>query len=192
RTPRETRSYTVNSPARFMLNNAMAAIAAARAAGIGTENISTGLGRFSPVKGRMNLGTLSGGVRLIDDTYNANPASMTQALKTLSQMAGKGKGIAALGDMLELGPDSDALHRETGYLVADLEPARVYLFGTQTAHLMAGAIEKGYPEDRIFKGTKEEIAAGIAENIGKQDWLLLKGSRGMAMETLIPMIETLI
>ncbi|MCG8635654.1 MAG: UDP-N-acetylmuramoyl-L-alanyl-D-glutamate--2,6-diaminopimelate ligase, partial [Desulfobacterales bacterium] len=108
RTPRETRSYTVNSPARFMVNNAMAAIAAARAAGIGPENISTGLGRFSPVKGRMNLGTLSGGVRLIDDTYNANPASMTQALKTLSQMAGKGKGIAALGDMLELGPDSDA------------------------------------------------------------------------------------
>ncbi len=182
-------TVTINTPALFMANNAAAAAAAARAAGIGYEDIRTGLSRFTPVKGRMNLGKLSDGTHLIDDTYNANPASMGQALKTLSRMAGIDNGLAALGDMLELGPDSDQLHRDMGRLAAETRPAKLYLFGTQTAHLKTGAVEAGYPEDRILHGTKEEIAADLADRLASQQWLLLKGSRGMAMETLIPLIE---
>lgn len=188
----EETPYTLNTPARFMVNNALAALASARTAGIGENEIRAGLAAFAPVKGRMNLGTLSDGTGLIDDTYNANPASMTQALKTLNQLAGNGQGFAALGDMLELGPDSDRLHREIGHLIAELKPARVWLFGTQTAHMRAGAIEKGHPETAIFSGTKEEIAQDLAralEGSEEKQWLLLKGSRGMAMETLIPAIE---
>lgn len=188
----------INTPARFMINNALAAAAMARAAGIPMEKIREGLAAFTPVKGRMNLGTLSFGLNLIDDTYNANPASMAQALKTLGSVAGRAKAYAALGDMLELGPDSDRLHREIGHLVAEISPARLYLFGTRTAHVMAGAVEKGYPESNIFRGTKEEIAQDLAEILADQaispdrpdtPWLLLKGSRGMAMETLILELE---
>ncbi|MCG8616136.1 MAG: UDP-N-acetylmuramoyl-L-alanyl-D-glutamate--2,6-diaminopimelate ligase [Desulfobacterales bacterium] len=182
-------SFLINTPALFMANNAAAAAAAARAAGISYEDIRTGLSRFTPVKGRMNLRTLSDGTHLIDDTYNANPASMGQALKTLGRMAGIGNGLAALGDMLELGPDSDQLHREMGRLAAETRPAKLYLFGTQTAHLKTGAVEAGYPEDRILHGAKEELAADMAGRLASQEWLLLKGSRGMAMETLIPLIE---
>ncbi len=181
--------YTVNSPARFMVNNALAAITAAQTAGIDPGNIRTGLENFTPVQGRMNLGQLSNGINLIDDTYNANPASMAQALKTLIQVADKGQGIAILGDMLELGPTSAQLHRKMGFLAAKLNPARVYLFGKEVAHLMEGAIEKGYPRDRIFIGPKDEIAALAAKALKKQNWILLKGSRGMAMETLIPALE---
>lgn len=187
-----TETFSVNTPARFMANNALAAVAAADTAGISPADIRTGLATFSPVKGRMNLGKLSSGVNLIDDTYNANPASMTQALKTLNHLAGQGKGIAALGDMLELGPDADRLHREIGHLAAAMEPARLYLFGAQVAQIKAGAIENGYPENRILLGTKEEIAPSLFAALEDQEWLLLKGSRGMAMETLIPALETLI
>lgn len=188
----QTARFRVHSPARFMVNNALAAMGAARAAGIGTQKIQSGLAAFTPVRGRMNLGRLSNGVNLIDDTYNANPASMSQALKTLDQVAGRGKGMAALGDMLELGPDSDRLHREIGFLVADLDLARVCLFGTQAAHIQSGALEKGYPREKLFLGTKDEIARILATELTKDHWLLLKGSRGMAMETLIPGIEKLI
>ncbi|WDP89449.1 MAG: UDP-N-acetylmuramoyl-L-alanyl-D-glutamate--2,6-diaminopimelate ligase [Desulfobacter sp.] len=184
--------FRVNSPALFMVNNALAAMGAALAAGMDTEAVRSGLAAFTPVKGRMNLGRLSCGTRLIDDTYNANPASMAQALKTLDQVAGPGKGLAALGDMLELGEDSDTLHREIGFLVAKLSPAMVCLFGTQAARIREGAMEKGFPENKLFTGTKEEIARVLAPKLTKDNWLLLKGSRGMAMETLIPEIETLI
>ncbi len=192
---REAAPCRINTPAEFMVFNALAATAAAKAAGISWKDIKEGLAAFSPVKGRMNLSTLPMGLNLIDDTYNANPASMTQALKTLGRVAGQTKAFAALGDMLELGPDTDRLHREIGHLAAQIAPTRLYLYGSQTAHLLAGAVEKGYPESQIFKGSKEEIArdlAGVLTDLqltpeGRDNpWLLLKGSRGMAMETIIP------
>ncbi len=184
-----TSQYRVNSPARFMVNNAMAAIAAARAAGIDTKDIQAGLANFTPVQGRMNLKKLTGRINLIDDTYNANPASVTQALTTLNQLAGKDHGVAALGDMLELGKDSDLLHRQIGHLVAELSPAKVCLFGNQVEHVLSGALENGFPKERIFKGSKKDIAEILADALQTEDWLLLKGSRGMAMETLIPEVE---
>jgi len=188
----QTARFRVNSPARFMVNNALAAMGAALIAGIDIKEIQSGLAAFTPVRGRMNLGRLSNGVNLIDDTYNANPASMSQALKTLDQVAGRGRGMAALGDMLELGPNSEKLHRKIGFLVADLAPARVCLFGTQAAHIESGALEKGYPKEKLFMGTKDEIARILAQELTEGCWLLLKGSRGMAMETLVPVIENLI
>ena len=190
----------IHTPARFMAVNALAAAAAARTAGISVANIQSGLASFTPVQGRMNLTTLSFGVNLIDDTYNANPASMAQALKTLAGVSGTAKAFAALGDMLELGPDSDRLHREIGHLAAATNPDKLYLFGTQTAQIMAGALEKGYPEFRIFRGTKAEIVRDLAQTLvnhpisktaPQPPWLLLKGSRGMSMETIITELETL-
>ncbi len=188
----QSHGFQIQSPARFMVNNATAAAGAALAAGMDIDAIQKGLAAFTPVKGRMHLGRLSCGTPLIDDTYNANPASMAQALRTLDQVAGPGKGLAALGDMLELGPDSDTLHREIGYLIAELAPAMVCLYGTQTAHIRSGALEKGYPKDKVFTGTKTEIAAMLAPKLTTDSWLLLKGSRGMAMETLMPQIEALL
>ncbi|PIE61868.1 MAG: UDP-N-acetylmuramoyl-L-alanyl-D-glutamate--2,6-diaminopimelate ligase [Desulfobacterales bacterium] len=188
----ESHIFKISSPARFMVNNATAAAGAALAAGIDVKAIQRGLAAFTPVKGRMQVSRLSCGTSLIDDTYNANPASMTQALKTLNQLAGPGRGLAALGDMLELGAQSDTLHREIGHLIAKLAPAMVCLYGTQTAHIRSGALEKGYPEKRLFTGTKAQIAAVLAPKLSTDNWLLLKGSRGMAMETLIPEIEVLI
>ncbi|MCP3941274.1 MAG: UDP-N-acetylmuramoyl-L-alanyl-D-glutamate--2,6-diaminopimelate ligase [Desulfobacteraceae bacterium] len=177
--------YSINSPAPFMVTNALASITAAKIAKISSRKIKTGLAAFTPVPGRMKISQLPNGLHLIDDTYNANPASMTQALKTLDFMAKNNTAIAILGDMLELGKDSALLHEKIGNLIAMGNLSRLYLFGKQVAHIQKGALEKGFSEDKIFWGTKEEITQNVLLRAQEGDWILLKGSRSMAMETII-------
>jgi len=184
-----TRQYTVPSPAAFMAFNAAAAAALSKAAGIDETDIARGLEAFVPVKGRMHLRHLANGLHLIDDTYNANPSSMEQALKVLNRLAGNNQGIAVLGDMLELGNQTREHHRQVGHLVAALSPAKLLLFGTQVARIREGALEKGYPEARIVMGSKKELGDTLKTSTKHENWILLKGSRGMAMETLISIIE---
>ena len=148
-----------------------------------------GLEAFVPVKGRMQLKHLGNGLHLIDDTYNANPCSMDQALKVLNRLAGSNRGIAVLGDMLELGDQTQLHHRQVGHLVATLSPAKLLLFGTQVAQIREGALEKGYPDARIVMGSKQELGDTLKKSTKHETWVLLKGSRGMAMETLIPALE---
>jgi murE/murF fusion protein len=137
----------------------------------------------------MHLKHLANGLHLIDDTYNANPRSMDQALKVLNRLAGRNRGIAVLGDMLELGAQSRRHHRQVGHLVAALSPAMLLLFGTQVAQIREGAMEKGYPAARIAMGAKKELQEILKTSTKHENWILLKGSRGMAMETLIPTLE---
>ncbi|NDY73587.1 UDP-N-acetylmuramoyl-L-alanyl-D-glutamate--2,6-diaminopimelate ligase [Desulfobacter hydrogenophilus] len=184
-----TRQYTVPSPADFMAFNAAAAAALAKAAGIDETDIAQGLEAFVPVQGRMHVRHLANGLHLIDDTYNANPCSMDQALKVLNRMAGTNRGIAVLGDMLELGDQTQEHHRQVGHLVAALSPAKLLLFGTQVAQIREGALEKGYPEARIVMGSKQEIGDTLKKLTKYETWVLIKGSRGMAMETLIPVLK---
>ena len=187
----KTVQCTLPSPATFMAANAAAAAGMALAAGIDETDITQGLLSFSPVKGRMQQKHLANGIHLIDDTYNANPASMAEALTVLHQLAGNNSGIAILGDMLELGDEEEKLHRETGHLAAKLSPAGILLFGSRMAQFKQGALEKGYPEEKIVLGTKEELTRALALMAEKETVILLKGSRGMNMETLIPAIEQL-
>ncbi|NWH04762.1 UDP-N-acetylmuramoyl-L-alanyl-D-glutamate--2,6-diaminopimelate ligase [Desulfobacter latus] len=183
------RHYTVPSPAPFMAFNAAAAAALAKAAGIDKTDITRGLDAFVPVQGRMQIRHLANGLHLIDDTYNANPRSVDQALKVLNHLAGSNRGIAVLGDMLELGDQSRRHHRQVGHLVAALSPAKLLLFGTQVAQIREGALEKGYPKARITMGSKKELGETLKTSTKHENWILLKGSRGMAMETLIPILE---
>ena len=189
--------FHINSPARFMVNNALAALAAASAAGIAICDMQAGLAAFAPAAGRMDIRCLANGIKLIDDTYNANPASVTQALKTLSAQAAasgqgrKGRIIAILGDMLELGEASADLHYAVGKKAAQLGINRLYLYGPNSSHTSRGAADNGMARDRIFSGTKQEIADHALAHAGQNDWVLVKGSRGMAMETIIQHWESL-
>jgi murE/murF fusion protein len=187
----QSRQYSVPSPADFMAFNAAAAAALAKAAGIDETDIGKGLELFIPVKGRMHLRHLGNGIHLIDDTYNANPSSMDQALKVLNRMAGSNRGIAVLGDMLELGSQTQTHHRQVGHLAATLSPAKLLLFGTQAAQIRKGALENGYPDDRIVMGSKQLLEETLKQSIKSENWVLIKGSRGMAMETLIPVLEAI-
>ncbi|MDT8377719.1 MAG: UDP-N-acetylmuramoyl-tripeptide--D-alanyl-D-alanine ligase, partial [Desulfotignum sp.] len=187
----KTARFHLHSPARFMVLNALAALAAASVAGIRIPDMQAGLAAFLPVSGRMHIQTLPGGVYLIDDTYNANPASVTQALKTLAELAdeperpGRGRTLAILGDMLELGSDSEQCHRDVGRAAAELGISRLYLFGPISRHTRTGALTGGMSEEAVFHGTKQEISDRVLTYVRPGDWVLVKGSRSMAMETLI-------
>jgi MurE/MurF fusion protein len=191
----ETAWFHLHSPARFMVYNALAALAAASAAGIQVPDMQAGLAAFTPVSGRMNIRTLGPGIFLIDDTYNANPASVAQALKTLADQARPSEKdtpcqtVAILGDMLELGEDQELFHKEVGKTAAELGIHCLYLFGPLSRHTRRGALEAGMPEDRVISGTRQQIVEHALVHTHPGDWVLVKGSRGMAMETIIQQWE---
>ncbi len=181
--------FSINSPAIFMVDNSLAAICAAMAAKIDIKNIQTGIKAFTPVSGRMNIYKLSESINIIDDTYNANPASVTAALITLKSMSKNKKNIAVLGDMLELGKKSDKLHWQIGKKAARLGINKLFVFGPQGKHTIKGALENRFPSNNIYHGTKDKIAQKVLENANCDTWLLVKGSRGMAMETVIKELQ---
>ena len=181
----------LNSNAQFMVNNALGAAAAARMAGIKGEDIQAGLQDFTPVAGRMAVSTLANGAHLMDDTYNANPHSMGAGLETLAQSAKatSGRSIAVLGDMLELGENTDALHADMGKKAAGLNLDFLFLHGPHMEMAYTAALNQGMDLEQLFHGSKEDIAQKLLSLMAKEDWILIKGSRTMAMETIIQTLE---
>jgi UDP-N-acetylmuramoyl-tripeptide--D-alanyl-D-alanine ligase len=161
--------------------NALAAAAAADAAGIPLEGIVAGLSAFTPYDKRFKLEDL-GVVVLIDDSYNANPASVGAALLTLRELKGEKRGIAVLGDMLELGSESEAAHGNVGQLAGTCVD-RLYLYGDMARTAAAAALESGMPADEVVVAdSREEIVADIIRDHLDGDYILVKGSRGMRMD----------
>lgn len=176
---------SINSPARFMVDNCLAAIGAASIAGIDIMSIQKGIQSFTPESGRMNIYSLAEGIELIDDAYNANPASVASAIETLSQLSRNTTGIAVLGDMLELGTQAEQLHYKVGQQAYKAGINKLYLFGEMSASTRQGAVDSGFAEKDILHSTKEKIIQDLLKTIKKGTWVLVKGSRGMAMESII-------
>lgn len=171
-------------PGRHNVHNALAAAAAAFALGIPGEDIAGGLESFSPAKGRMEVVPLAGNMVLIEDSYNANPLSMKAALDVLAGMAGQGERVAVLGDMLELGEASATLHYEVGQAAAGCVD-RLFVLGAQAGEVEAGARDAGLGADRIrLLHNHEEGIALLRSSLKQGARILVKGSRGMKMETI--------
>lgn len=161
--------------------NALAAAAAACALGVPSQVIRDGLEAFVPFEKRLAPEDL-GDVLLVDDSYNANPASMKAALLTLGQLAGSGRAIAVLGDMLELGDASESAHEEIGRLAA-VKVERLYLMGEKSPVVAAGASKGGLAKSGIVVANGHgEILDDLLRNVRKGDCILVKGSRGMRMD----------
>ena len=165
--------------------NALAAAAAGEILGVSLDRIKAGLEAYSPSAGRMAIRELEGGIRLLDDTYNANPGSMAAAIETLAAMGGDARTHAVLGDMLELGDLSRILHRNVGRAVGEAGIDRLYAAGRFAFEMAEGAKEGLMPDDRIFVGTKSEIIEKLNNALRSGDVILVKGSRGMAMENVL-------
>jgi len=166
--------------------NALAAAASCRVLGIDQETICQGLSRFHPLAGRMEISRLKNGAFLIDDTYNANPASVKEALKTLKDLRKEHKSVAILGDMLELGEQSMDLHESTGMFLADTGVDMVFLKGGFSQATAAGALKGGLSGNQVFVNrTSLEIAACLRSFLKEGDWILVKGSRRMKMEEIV-------
>jgi UDP-N-acetylmuramoyl-tripeptide--D-alanyl-D-alanine ligase len=185
----DCRPVHLASHGRHTVYNALAAAAAAHALGILPEIIANGLELFRPYDKRFSLETL-GGINLIDDSYNANPASMSAALATLADLKGDHRAFVALGDMLELGGNEAELHRMVGVQAAQVAD-RLYLYGTLNSFCAEGALAAGMPQDSVIQGLSHgEIAADIQRRAGAGDFVLLKGSRGMKMEKVAETLRT--
>jgi len=179
-------SVNLSVTGRHNAANALAAAALAWAAGSTIEEIRHGLETFTTVSGRMEIIPLGNGAFVINDTYNANPASVGEALKALQALRRQGQGIAVLGDMLELGHEAAARHRDIGGLLADTGVTWVYLRGRFSQATAAGALNKGMAESRIVHfEDPAQIIDLILSRVKRGDWILVKGSRGMKMEEVV-------
>jgi UDP-N-acetylmuramoyl-tripeptide--D-alanyl-D-alanine ligase len=174
---------------RFMVHNALAAAAVGHLLGLSLEEIRIGLEDFSPVQGRMRVLTLKTGIHLIDDTYNANPASMEAAVATLRRLRGTDRGVLVVGDMRELGPDAPDLHRDLGRLAARSGIGKLLACGEFAAQVAAGAAEAGLPAVDVVAGSRAEIAEALLGELKTGDWVLVKGSRAMGMEAIVMAIQ---
>jgi len=163
--------------------NALAAAAAASALGVEPQLIRAGLEAFTPYDKRFSLEEVDG-IVLIDDSYNANPASMRAALVTLAEIREECRAMAVLGDMLELGAGAREAHRELGTLAASCVE-RLYLMGELAEEVAAGARVAGLPAGAVIVARDHaEILADLRLTVDEGDFILVKGSRGMRMETV--------
>jgi UDP-N-acetylmuramoyl-tripeptide--D-alanyl-D-alanine ligase len=170
-------------------NNAVAAAAVVWALNLPTNTIASGLAKFKPVDKRMEVLTIPGEISIINDSYNANPGSMAAALETLRQVKKQGRGFAVLGDMLELGDESAALHSQVGSKAAQEGVDYLLALGEQASHLLAGAAEAGMDSNRLIQASDhQEIASQVRNLMAAGDWILVKGSRGMRMEKVVEIL----
>jgi len=168
-------------PGRHNVRNALAAAGLALAAGIGLARIAEGLAQARPVAGRQIAHVLPGGTVLIDDSYNANPGSLDAAIDAL---AGPGQGWLVLGDMRELGPGGAALHAAAGRSARGAGLARLYALG----ELSAAAAQAFGEHGRLFASHAEladALQADIDNHTGSPLRVLVKGSRGSAMDKIV-------
>ncbi len=193
----EGTSFTINGRGGFRVPllgshnavNALMAIAVARRLGLSDDQIAAGLLKVKPVEMRLEPMTV-GGFKIINDAYNANPSSMEAAIKTFAHLKSaassgqnKPRKVAILGDMLELGVSTEAMHRAIGGLVAGWKLDLFIAIGPQMRFAADVASVAGVPTQRFADTASARTR--IQELLLPGDEILLKGSRGMALETLL-------
>ena len=168
-----------------------AAIATVVALGLDLQASLDALQSFQPAPHRMTLRRTPAGATLLDDTYNANAASMLAALDTLAQLPVEGRRIAVLGDMLELGDESPRDHHRVGQAAATADI--LIAIGQDAAKIVKGAQEAGLPGDRIvllsatlddadsLTTARESLERYLRDTLQPEDAVLLKASNGLGL-----------
>jgi UDP-N-acetylmuramoyl-tripeptide--D-alanyl-D-alanine ligase len=174
-------------PGAHQVSNFLAASAVAIAAGATVENCAEAAGRLAPAAHRGESRRHASGALLYDDAYNASPPSMRAALETLKLLPGRRK-IAVLGDMRELGPESEWWHRETGRYVAG-RADRLICVGPLGRFLAEGAVEAGLPSGEVRTLETPEQAANLLDSmLDAGDTVLFKASRGVGLERAVEIL----
>jgi UDP-N-acetylmuramoyl-tripeptide--D-alanyl-D-alanine ligase len=170
-------------PGLHMIQNALLAVAAGRAFGLSLEECAAGLAAAPLSKARLQIKQIHG-VQFIDDSYNANPDSMKAALRTLVELDADGKRIAVLGEMRELGAESERGHREVGEEAATLGIDQLIAIGEMGEIITRAAQKAGLEKCAAVESTSEaaETLDGIAT---PGDLVLVKGSRSARMERVL-------
>ena len=197
-TGKKPRSIEVQlaTPGMHTASNALAASAVAMKIGVPPTKVKKALAEFRPVQdstagyARLAMVDAPDGMRILNDTYNASPDSMRVALETLAKLkvSRKGKRIAVLGDMAELGGHAADAHIEVGRLIPTLKKIDVIMF---IGRYMRRAYDEIAHADRpagrtsFFFRSREKMVKLLRELVGPEDVILVKGSRAMAMEEIV-------
>ncbi len=171
---------------RHFIPNVLSAMAVACLFGVEVKEAKKALENFQPFPMRMEVVPLKGGKTVINDAYNANPYSMEFALETLVEVKGKGRTIAVLGDMLELGNFTKEAHQRIGQKVSQLSIDFLLALGEEAPVVVESAIRYGFPVERARVVESHSEALSILRQIIQNgDWILVKGSRRMTMEKIV-------
>ena len=173
---------------KYNVYNALVAVAVAFALGIEFDLIERGLSSFKPLDLHMQLSNFHNDIKILNDSYNASPLSVKNALETLAEAAQNNGKIAILGDMLELGEKTDFYHREIGKEVVKLSIDVLITVGQGGKIIAQSSKKEGMAEERVFSFEKNEkinLAKKLLNLIKPGNFVLLKGSREMRMEEIL-------
>lgn len=178
----ERTEFKLNVPGIHNLYNALATIAVGIQFKVPKTQIAKALSNFRSTNMRMEIKS-GNGFKIVSDCYNANPSSTKMALQTIGNMK-VSRRIAILGDMLELGAQTDALHQEMGALVPEMNFDMLLTVGEKAKLYVKGAKSKGMKAAYHFESV-EALIEKLTETVSEGDVLLVKGSRGMHMEKVV-------
>ena len=173
------------------LMNVLAAIAVGLHFEVSLAEMLTTARRLTPAYHRGEVLRLPGGITLIDDSYNSSPAALARALETVASSKGSARKVAVLGEMLELGDFSEALHRRSGELArtAGLD-LLITVGGDAAASMAASAVTAGMPDRCVWHtATKLEAADVALRNVRAGDLVLVKGSRGIGTDLVVARLK---
>lgn len=173
-------NVAVSMPGKHNAENALAAVTVGLAMRVQPAKIQKALVSFQPASMRMQIHTVAG-VTILNDAYNANPDSMLAALAALRIMKSKGKKIAVLGDMLELGVQSDDLHQKIGRALSKYHINILLTFGPHAKSIH----DTASVETKAHFDSKPALAEYLLHTFADGDIVLIKGSREMKMEEII-------
>ncbi|MCL2809926.1 MAG: UDP-N-acetylmuramoyl-tripeptide--D-alanyl-D-alanine ligase [Treponema sp.] len=171
-------------PGKHNLDDAMAAIAIAKEIPVSDKAIKLGLESVKPLFGRLEI--LKGRVTVIRDCYNANPESTAKSIEFCDSIEWPGRKIYVIADMLELGVMSDSEHKKIGFLLSVSAAKKIFLFGEKIEKAARNLRDNDKPY--FYTNDINELSAALDSFIKQGDLVLLKGSRGCALERLTDML----
>ncbi|HQO45253.1 MAG TPA: UDP-N-acetylmuramoyl-tripeptide--D-alanyl-D-alanine ligase [Rectinema sp.] len=174
-------------PGKHNLLNACASLSMAILLDLDPILAVQGLSKVQPLFGRSQL--CKGKITVFQDYYNANPDSMAAAIDFLSGVSSTNRKVLILGSMLELGKESDKAHRDVGFMVAGMNPEAVFLFGEEMKAAEAVLKEADFKGMLMYTTEMENLIDAVSNYIKEGDLVLIKGSRGMALERLSCVFE---
>ncbi|WP_002148339.1 UDP-N-acetylmuramoyl-tripeptide--D-alanyl-D-alanine ligase [Bacillus cereus] len=177
--------YDVPLHGKHNILNTIVGIAVGQFYNVPTEKIQDALRQINITHMRFQFLTAKTGFTIINDAWNASPSSMKAAIETLEKLNAYEKKIIVIGDMLELGKEAETYHREIGKMLNQENISYVFTYG-EMAEIVAEEAMKTYATGQVQSyNNKAKIAEEVLKIITKKDVVLLKGSRGMALEEIV-------
>lgn len=183
-------TFMIPLPGKYNVTNALIAYAVGQFFGLSIDEIRLGLANVSVTQNRTEWLTAGNGAAILSDVYNANPTAMGLVLDTFAKLETKGRRMAVLADMLELGPEALQMHASMAEHIHPTDFAFIFLYGPQMHALKEGLSTK-YPNLKVkyFEKEKEALIAAVKEELQPEDSIVLKGSNGMGLFEVVQQLQ---